>query len=171
MHLYADNTFLCQFLHETKGTSEHRESRPHLEAACIQPAGHIDGINAYSINSFGFRMPLLIFQLEKTLGYNCLLSQRSPCHAEVADGRWESAMTSGLLQISPTADQNYAAHKINHVKTLLSTQDDGAVIFSFKAKGNSLLPSHMPSTSMKIIAQRTAKHTLTQKRKKSISYI
>lgn len=65
---------------------ECRESRPHLEVEYVQPAGNIGGINACSINPSGFLKLLLIFQLKEAPGYNCLLSQRSSCHAEVADG-------------------------------------------------------------------------------------
>lgn len=75
-------------------------------------------------------------------------------------------MTLGFLQISPEADQNYEAHKNNLVNNLLCSQDDGTVIPSFKAAGNSPLSSHLPSLSMKIIAQRAAKHVSTQKSKK-----
>lgn len=72
----------------------------------------------------------------------------------------------GFLQLSPEADQNYEAHKNNHVNNLLCRQDDGTVILPFRAAGNSPLFSHMPSSSMEIIAQRAEKHILNQKRKK-----
>lgn len=147
-------------------TMECRESRPHLEVEYVQPAGNIGGINACSINPSGFPRLLLIFQLKEAPGYNCLLSQRSSCHAEVADGDWQSGVTMGFLQTSPEADQNYEAHKNNHVNNLLCRQDDGSVILSFKAEENSSLSWHMPSSSMKIIAERAAKRILTQKNKK-----
>jgi len=69
------------------------------------------------------------------------------------------------LQISPEADENYEAHKNNHVNNLLCRQDDGTIMLSFKAKGNSPPSSHMLSSSMKIIAQRATKQILTQKSK------
>lgn len=132
----------------------------------VQPASHTGGINACSIKSSGSRRLSLIWHLKEAPDYNCLLSWNSSCHAEVADGGWQSGVTLGFLQLSPEADQNYEAHKNNHVNNLLCRQDDGTVILPFKAAGNSPLFSHMPSSSMEIIAQRAEKHILNQKRKK-----
>lgn len=42
-------------------------------------------------------------------------------------------MILGFLQLSPEADQNYEAHKNNHVNYLLCRQDAGIVIPSMNS--------------------------------------
>lgn len=110
----------------TRNIPECRRGRPHLAVVHVEPAIEVD--KCLQHQTLWAQRLSLICHPKEALDYNCLLSWNSSCHAEVADGGWQSGVTLGFLQLSPEADQNYGAHKNNHVNNLLCRQDDGTVI-------------------------------------------